>query len=67
MPVLYGSACAIAASRLGNDLPSQRDRIRAAIAFPVMHIAWGTGFLAGRASSISRASGIRGSRGSAVP
>ena len=67
MPVLYGSACVIAASRLGNGLPSQRDRIRAAIAFPVMHIAWGTGFLAGRASSINRTSAKRGSRGSAVP
>ena len=49
VPVVYASACAIAAARLGRSLPGWRDRLRAAAAFVVMHGCWGTGFLAGRA------------------
>ena len=47
-PVLYAAACAIAAARL-DDVGNWRDRVRAAVAFAVMHLAWGAGFLAGRA------------------
>lgn len=49
VPALYLAACAIAAGRLGRELPEWRDRVRAAGAFMTMHIAWGAGFLAGRA------------------
>lgn len=49
LPALYLAACAIAAGRLGRELPGRRDRVRAAGAFMTMHIAWGAGFLAGRA------------------
>ena len=49
VPVLYAAACAIAASRLRSALPAVGDRIRAAVAFAVMHLAWGAGFVAGRA------------------
>ena len=49
VPALYLAACAIAAGRLGRDLPGWRDRVRAAGAFMVMHLCWGAGFLAGRA------------------
>ena len=49
VPLVYASACAIAAARLGRGLPGWRDRMRAAGAFVVMHICWGAGFLAGRA------------------
>jgi len=47
VPALYTAACAAAAFRLGDSLPALRDRIRAAAAFAVMHIAWGAGFFAG--------------------
>ena len=50
LPALYAGACAIAAARLGGALPDRRDRARAAAAFAVMHLGWGAGFLAGRAS-----------------
>ena len=49
LPVLYAGACAIAAIRLRDVLPGRRDRARAAVAYAVMHFAWGAGFLAGRA------------------
>ncbi|MYJ82002.1 MAG: glycosyltransferase family 2 protein [Acidimicrobiaceae bacterium] len=49
LPVLYAGACAIAATRPGGALPGGLDRARAAAAFAVMHLAWGAGFLAGRA------------------
>ena len=49
VPALYATACVIAAARLRSTLPYRRDRIRAAVAFAVMHAAWGAGFLAGRA------------------
>ena len=49
LPALYLAACAIAAGRLGRELSGWRDRVRAAGAFMTMHIAWGAGFLAGRA------------------
>ena len=48
LPTVYATACMIAAARLGSRLPGWRDRMRAAGAFVVMHICWGTGFLAGR-------------------
>ena len=48
LPVLYGCASAVAAARLKPSLPAARDRLRAAGAFAVMHLAWGYGFLAGR-------------------
>ena len=48
VPALYAAACALAASRLGRALSAPRDQIRAAIAFAVMHLAWGAGFFAGR-------------------
>ena len=51
VPALYAGACAIAAARLRVALPDPRDRIRAAVAFAVMHAAWGAGFLVGRAGS----------------
>ncbi|MCY4663121.1 MAG: glycosyltransferase family 2 protein [Acidimicrobiaceae bacterium] len=50
LPVVYGGACAIAAARLREALPGRFDRIRAAAAFAAMHVAWGAGFLVGRAS-----------------
>ncbi len=49
VPALYLAACAIAASRLERELSGWRDRVRAAGALMTMHIAWGAGFLAGRA------------------
>lgn len=49
VPAFYLAACAIAAGRLGRELPGWRDRLRAGGAFVVMHLCWGTGFLAGRA------------------
>ena len=52
VPVIYAAACAVAAARLGRALPEWRDRARAAAAFAVMHICWGTGFLAGRAARL---------------
>ena len=52
LPALYAGACAVAASRLRDALPDPRDRIRAVVAFAVMHVAWGVGFLGGRASRI---------------
>ena len=48
LPVLYAAACAVAATRLRDSLRGRLDRARAAAAFAVMHIAWGTGFVAGR-------------------
>ncbi len=48
VPALYLAACAIAACRLGRGLSGWSDRMRAAGAFMVMHLCWGTGFLAGR-------------------
>ena len=48
LPVLYAGACAIAAARLRDAPPGRCDRVRAAVAFAVMHAAWGTGFLVGR-------------------
>ena len=55
LPALYTAACAIAASRLRHALPAARDRIRAAIAFAVMHTAWGAGFVTGRARRVPTA------------
>ena len=55
LPALYATACAIAASRLRHALTARRDRIRAAIAFAVMHTAWGAGFVAGRARRVPAA------------
>ena len=48
LPVLYGCAAAVAAARLKPSLPAGGDRLRAAGAFAVMHLAWGSGFLVGR-------------------
>ena len=48
LPMVYATACVIAAARLGRLLPGWRDRMRAAGAFVVMHICWGAGFVAGR-------------------
>ena len=48
LPVVYAGACAIATARLRDALPDRCDRIRATVAFAVMHIAWGAGFLVGR-------------------
>ena len=50
LPVLYAGACAVAATRLRGVLLRRLDRARAAAAFAVMHLGWGAGFLAGRAS-----------------
>ena len=49
VPLLYAGACVAAASRLRPALPVARDRLRASVAFAVMHVGWGAGFLAGRA------------------
>ena len=48
LPVLYSAACTIAAYRLRPALPDRRDRVRAVVAFAVMHLGWGAGFLVGR-------------------
>ena len=48
LPALYAGACAVAATRLRGGLRGRLDRARAAAAFAVMHICWGTGFLVGR-------------------
>ncbi len=47
-PAAYLAACALAAARLHTRLPAARDRLRAAAAFPVMHLSWGAGFWFGR-------------------
>lgn len=49
VPLLYIGATTIAAARLRPALPAARDRLRAAAAFAVMHLAWGTGILVGPA------------------
>ena len=46
-PTAYIGACALAAARLRSRLPSLGERLRAAAAFAVMHLSWGTGFLVG--------------------
>ncbi len=46
-PAAYIGACALAAARLRSRLPSLGERLRAAAAFAVMHLSWGTGFLVG--------------------
>ena len=61
LPALYAGACAIAAARLRDGLGGRRERARAAAAFAVMHISWGTGFLVGRAGRGS----LSGQRGEA--
>ena len=48
LPLLYVLAASVAAARLKPVLPGGRDRLRAAGAFAVMHLCWGSGFLAGR-------------------
>ena len=48
LPVLYSAACTIAAFGLRRALPDRRDRVRAVVAFAVMHLGWGAGFLVGR-------------------
>ena len=55
LPILYATACAIAASRLRRALPDRNDQLRAAAAFVVMHLGWGAGFLVGRTRSGRRA------------
>ena len=55
IPILYAAACAIAASKLRRTLPDRLDQLRAAVAFAVMHLGWGTGFLVGRTAPASRA------------
>lgn len=49
VPAVYLTACAVAASRMGRALSGWQDRALAAGAFMTMHLAWGAGFLAGRA------------------
>lgn len=48
MPAAYLGSCAVAALRLRRSLPACGDRLRAAAAFAVMHLSWGTGFLVGK-------------------
>ncbi len=48
VPAAYVGASTLAAARLRQRLPSVGDRLRAAAAFAVMHLSWGTGFLIGR-------------------
>ena len=48
VPVSYLGACALSAARLRSGLPAAHDRLRAAMAFAVMHLSWGAGFLFGR-------------------
>ncbi len=48
VPATYLGACTLAAARLRQRLPSVGDHLRAAVAFTVMHLSWGTGFLIGR-------------------
>ena len=45
VPAAYLGACALAATRLRPSLPAVGDRVKAAAAFAVMHLSWGTGFL----------------------
>lgn len=48
LPLAYVTACVTAAARLRSALPAVRDRVRAGVAFAVMHLCWGAGFLTGR-------------------
>ena len=50
VPAAYAAAATLAATWL-RSLSSPVDRLRAAAAFAVMHLAWGTGFLSGRTRS----------------
>ena len=59
LPLLYAGTCAAAALRLRAALPARLDRLRAAAAFAVMHLGWGTGFLVGRTRSAKRSAGQR--------
>ena len=54
LPLLYVCAVATAAARLKPKLPAGCDRVRAAGAFAVMHLSWGSGFLAGPAGRRAR-------------
>lgn len=48
VPTGYLAACVLAAVRLPSSLPALGDRLRAAVAFAVMHLSWGAGFLRGK-------------------
>ncbi len=48
VPAVYLGACAVAAAQLRHRLAGLVDLLRAAAAFAVMHLAWGTGFLLGQ-------------------
>ena len=48
VPLMYIAACLCVAARFRSVLPNARDRLRVALACAVIHLSWGSGFLAGR-------------------
>ncbi len=64
-PAVYLGACLLAAARLRSRLPAPGDRLRAAAAFAVMHLSWGTGFLLGPRGAHRSGAGGPTTRGSA--
>ena len=51
---LYGAACLAVSRQVGRDAPPEVRRVLPAV-FPVLHLSWGAGFLAGVISPAPRA------------